>query len=304
MFKKAMLILLLVFSVNLDPAHASNAVPNFKVLIDKASKLTTLPKKLNPPLLQVPNSRKAWFNPDCTTDFPSAELFLCFGGDPNSKKLIIIYGDSHASMWMTAVDSIGKNKGYKTLLLAKLACPILQKSIWSYQLNKPFNECDEWNQKAIAKIKELNPDYLLITNQWKPAVENGAKNDFGTNSLWAEEFPKALAALKPLAKKTIVIGNNPSMTEDPLRCASKPRQNLLLCASLTPNADNHIINKIESDSAKSLKIPYIDTVGIACSKNLCPVVINGYFVYFDQWHFTDQYVQFVTPWLAKQLSLV
>ncbi|MGI9198425.1 MAG: SGNH hydrolase domain-containing protein [Candidatus Nanopelagicaceae bacterium] len=304
MFKKAILILLLIFSVSLNPAHAFNTVPNFKVLIDKASKITALPKKLNPPLLQVPKSRKAWFNPDCTTDFPSTELFLCYGGDLNSKKLIILYGDSHASMWMTAVDTIGKSKGYKTLLLAKLACPILQKAIWSYQLNKPFNECDEWNQKALAKIMELKPDYLIITNQWKPAVENGAKNDFGTNSLWEEEFPKALAALKPLAKNTILIGNNPSMTEDPLRCASKPRQNLLLCASFTPNADNHIINKIESDSAKALKIPYIDTVGIACSKNLCPVVINGYFVYFDQWHFTDQYVQFVTPWLAKQLALV
>jgi len=295
----------MMLSVTTTPtSSAAEKVPNFKVLIDKASKLSTLPKKINPPLLQVPKSRKAWFNPDCTTDFSSTELFLCYGGKENGKKLIVLYGDSHASMWMTAVDKIAKSKDYRVLLLAKLACPIVQKTIWSYQLNKPFTECDEWNQKALSKIIELNPDYLLVTNQWKPAVVDGAKNDFATNSMWSDEFPKALASLKVLAKNVVVIGNNPSMTTDPLRCASKPRANLLLCASYTPNADNHLINGIEQSAAKSKGIPFIDTVGIACSKTLCPIVINGYFVYFDQWHFTDQYVEFVTPWLAKSINFL
>ena len=304
MFKRFLSLLLALIFIPTTNATAANSIPNFKVLIDQASKVTTLPKKLNPPLLQVPNSRKAWFNSDCTTDFASTELFLCYGGNQNSQKLIVLYGDSHASMWMTAIDSIAKSKNYKVLLLAKLACPIVQKTIWSYQLDKPFTECDEWNAKALEQIKKLRPEYLIVTNQWKPAIQDGKKDDFGTNSLWSEEFPKALSNLKTLAKKVVVIGNNPSMSTDPVRCASKPKQNLLLCASFTPNADNHIINKIEADSAKANGISYIDTVVIACSKTICPVVINGYFVYFDQWHFTDQYVQFVTPWLSKQLKLL
>jgi len=303
MSKKVIAFVLAILFLPSFKAAAANPVPNFKVLVESAAKITTLPKKITPPLLQVPTSRKAWFNNNCTTDFNSADLFQCLGGNQNSKKLIVLYGDSHASMWMTAVDAIAKNQNYKVLLLAKLACPILQKTIWSYQLDRPFTECDEWNTKAIELIKSLTPDYLLVTNQWKPAVQDGKKDDFGTNTLWGEEFPKALANLKTIANKVVVIGNNPSMATDPLRCASKPKQNLLLCASFTPNADNHIINKIESDAAKSLGIPYVDTVSIACSKTLCPVVINGYFVYFDQWHFTDQYVQFATPWLAQKLKL-
>ena len=278
-------------------------LPDFNKLIDQATKLTKLPKTLNPPLLKVSSSRKSWFDPTCTTDFPSTELFQCWGGDSNSKRTIILYGDSHASMWMTALDEIGKVQGFKVLLLAKLACPILQKTIWSYQLNKPFTECDEWNQKALNLIKSIHPDYLIATNQWKPAVDGSNKDDFGTSSLWTSEFPKALASLKSLANKVILIGNNPSMTTDPLRCAGKPNQNLALCASFTPNADNHEINLIESNAAKSLGIPYINTVAIACSPVLCPVVLNGFFIYFDQWHFTDPFVQFLTPWLAKQLNL-
>ena len=304
MYKKISAIILSVLVVSTSSASAADSVPNFKILIDQASKISALPKKLTPSLLQVPNSRKAWFNNDCTTDFASTDLFQCSGGNPAGKKLIVLYGDSHASMWMTAIDSIARSKNYRVIMLAKLACPIVQKTMWSYQLNKPFTECDQWNAKALDLISKLNPDYLIVTNQWKPAVQDGNKDDFGTESMWAAEFPKALANLKSIARKVIVIGNNPSMTTDPLRCASKPKQNLLLCASVTPNADNHSINKIEEDAAKSLAIPYINTVSIACSQLICPVVINGYFVYFDQWHFTDPFVQFVTPWLAKQLKLV
>ena len=278
-------------------------LPDFNKLLDQATKLTKLPSTLNPPLLKVPTSRKSWFDPKCTTDFASVELFQCWGGDPNAKRTIVLYGDSHASMWMTAIDQIGQIEGFRVLLLAKLACPILQKTIWSYQLNKPFTECDEWNQKALELIKSIRPDYLIATNQWKPAVDGSNKDDFGTTSLWTSEFPKALANLKSLANKVILIGNNPSMTTDPLRCAGKPNQNLVLCASFTPKADNHEINLIEANAAKTLAIPYINTVGITCTAMLCPVIVNGYFVYFDQWHFTDPFVQFVTPWLAKQLNL-
>ena len=304
MSKKYLLIGSLIATLTLSPSFAASSVPNFKVLIDQANKITKLPKKVTPSLMQVPTSRKAWFNNDCTSDFPSTELLNCIGGNTNSKKLIVLYGDSHASMWMTALDKIGKERNYRVVLLAKLACPIVQKTIWSYQLNKPFEECDQWNTKAFEQIKTLNPEYLIVTNQWKPAVTDGQKDDFGTNSFWSAEFPKALSNLKSIAKKMIVIGNNPSLTTDPLRCASRPNQNLMLCAAFTPNADNHVINKIESDAAKALGVPFIDTVQIACSKTLCPLVINGYFVYFDQWHFTDPYVQFVTPWLAQQLKLL
>ena len=303
MYKKISAIILGLAMMFNTQAVATDPVPNFKSLIDQASKLTSLPKKLTPTLLQVPNSRKAWFNNDCTSDFSSSDLYQCVGGNPSSKKLIILYGDSHASMWMTAIDSIAKNKNYRVIMLAKLACPIVQTTIWSYQVNKPFTECDDWNSKARELISKLHPDYLIVTNQWKPAIQDGNKDNSGTNSMWANEFPKALATLKALAGKVIVIGNNPSMTSDPLRCASKPKQNLLLCASVTPNADNHLINRIEQDASKSLGIPYVDTVSIACSSLICPVVINGYFVYFDQWHFTDPFVQFLTPWLAKQLNL-
>lgn len=305
MFKKSS-ILILFIALLISPISqvtAAEKLPDFKKLLANANKITSIPKNIAPSLLKVSESRNKWFSSNCTTDFSSTDLFQCKAGNPNGKKLIVVYGDSHATMWLTAIDSIAKSKDYKVLLLAKLACPIVQKTIWSYQLSKPFTECDDWNAKAVELIGKLHPEVLIVSNQWKPAVQDGAKDDFGTTALWKTEFPKALENLRKLTQKLVVIGNNPSMTTDPLRCASKPRQNLLLCASLTNNADNHIINQIEKDAALSNGASYINTVDVACTDLLCPVVINDLFVYFDQWHFTDEYVKFLTSWLANQLKI-
>jgi hypothetical protein len=52
---------------------------------------------------------------------------------------------------------------------------------------------------------------------------------------------------------------------------------------------------IEQSAAKALGIPFIDVVPWACSPDLCPVVINNIFVYFDQWHFTASVRYLVDP---------
>jgi hypothetical protein len=99
------------------------------------------------------------------------------------------------------------------IYFAKLACPILEVPVWSYQLNRPFTECNDWQKLVLPKISALNPDVLITTDQFKPAVTNGTKSDFDTPFLWTDQYPKALAHLKQMAKKVIVISNNPSMTD-------------------------------------------------------------------------------------------
>ena len=37
--------------------------------------------------------------------------------------------------------------------------------------------------------------------------------------------------------------------------------------------------------------------------SLCPIVINSQLAYFDQWHFSESYVKFLTPALEEKLKL-
>jgi hypothetical protein len=271
--------------------------------VQKAEKVTVLPKVVQGKLLQARKDKSPWLDQECSVDFSSTDTPVCQGGDLNSKKVIVVYGDSHASMWMSAIDVIGKKYGYKVHLFAKLACPLVEVPIWSYQLNRPFTECTQWQQKVYPLIQSLNPEIIIVTDQWKPAVIDGKKSDFDTPFMWEKEFPIAISRVAKMAKKVFVIGNNPSLTQDPVDCASKPRVNLALCSAGRTQADNAKFNGIEAKATRSVGGTYIDTVAWACTASLCPIVIANTLAYFDQWHFSESYVKRLTPALEQRLKL-
>ena len=272
-------------------------------VIELSLKANSLPKNLTPALKNVRSDKSFWLDQECSVDFEDIKVPECLAGDLNGKKIMVVYGDSHASMWMTALDDIAKKSGYKVYLFAKLACPLVETTVWSYQLNRPFTECTSWQQLVLPKIQVLKADVVIVTDQWKPAVVDGKKSDFDTPAMWEVEFPKALQKLQSYAKRLIVIGNNPSMQQDSVTCASKPRANLALCGAGRSQAGNERINAIEESAAASLGATFIDTVDLACSNYLCPIVIGERFVYFDQWHFTQTYIKWLTPVLNKSLML-
>lgn len=267
------------------------------------TQMTDLPKTLLNTILQARKDKSPWLDQTCSVDFASTDTPLCEAGDLSSDRVIVLYGDSHASMWMSALDTIAKKSGHKIRLFAKLACPIVEVPIWSYQLGKPFTECRQWQEKVYPQIQVLNPEIIIVTDQWKPAVVDNKQSDFDTPFVWAKEFPIALIRLKAITKNIIVIGNNPSLTQDPVACASKPKVNLALCSSGRAQADNAKFNSIEKKAAIDLGATYIDTVAWSCSDSLCPIVINKKLAYFDQWHFSESFVKYLAPALEAKLKL-
>ena len=278
--------------------------PALKITLEvqKSVNLSAVPKSVLSTILQARKDKSPWLDQECSVDFASTDTPVCVAGDVNSKKMIVLYGDSHASMWMSALDAIAKKNGYKVQLFAKLACPLVEVPIWSYQLNKPFNECTQWQQKVYPMITALTPEIIIVTDQWKPAVVDGKKSDFDTPFMWEKEFPVAMARIAKMAKKVFVLGNNPSLTQDPIDCASKPNVSLALCSAGRTQADNAKYNSIEAKATKAVGGTYIDTVAWACTDSLCPIVINSKLAYFDQWHFSESYVKFLTPALESKLA--
>lgn len=271
--------------------------------ISLSLKSSNLPKDLRPELSKVRSDKSLWLDQECSVDFSDVTVPNCLAGDPNGKKTMVVYGDSHASMWMTALDSIAQKSGYRIYLFAKLACPLVEVPIWSYQLNRTFDECLEWQKLVLPRIESLKPDVLIVTDQWKPVVIEGKKSDAETPSVWSREFPRALQKLNSYTKKLIVLSNNPSMQQDSVSCASKPRAIISQCVSSRNQAGNLQINRIEQEAAKNLSATFINTVDFACNDYLCPIVIAKQFVYFDQWHFTATYVNWLRPVLEKSMNL-
>lgn len=261
------------------------------------------PTKMLPRLGDIVRDRSAWFENGCSVDFASTDVPTCVGGDATSSKVAVLYGDSHATMWMPALDRIGKTRGWKIVLFAKLACPLIEEPVWSYQLNKPFDECQTWQAQVLPLIEGLKPQLIIATDQWKPAVLNGKKDDAGVKALWQQSFLPAVTKLKSYTDRLVVLGNLPNMTQDPATCLSQRDSEPWLCTSLRDDAEYAAINYIEKSATKSAGGTYINVMQWACTVQFCPTVIGGRVAYFDQWHFTDTYVRWLEPLLQASLNM-
>ncbi len=272
-------------------------------VIQGAIDAEAFPYKTLPRLGDIVRDRSAWFENGCSVDFPNTDVPECVGGDDTAARTLVLYGDSHATMWMPAFDRIGKAEGWKVVLFAKLACPLVEENVWSYQLNKPFNECQEWQAQVLPRIEALAPEMIVVTDQWKPAVNNGAIDDAGVVALWQRAFQPALARLSTYTDNLVVLGNLPNMSSDPATCLSTRGTDPWICTTLRDDAEFSAVQKIEKNAALAVKAKYVNVMQWACTVQFCPTVIGGRVAYFDQWHFTDTYVEWLEPLLKVSVGL-
>ena len=70
---------------------------------------------------------------------PSLVNLGCMGGDTNSDKLIVLYGNSHAEHYFSLLDAISRDLNYQLTLIASGGCGILSSSSKCKAVNTFFN---------------------------------------------------------------------------------------------------------------------------------------------------------------------
>jgi len=74
---------------------------------------------------------------------------------------MVVYGDSHAGMWLPALDGIGKRAGIKVVPLVKVGCgPYDVTQLHDGQAYPACPECRDW---AMAQIAEIRPDVVVLS---------------------------------------------------------------------------------------------------------------------------------------------
>ena len=86
---------------------------------------------------------------------------LCEFGNLESDRTVVMFGDSHAAMWIPALDRIGKENDWKIIQLTKPGCVAPDLQIWSNSLGREYAECDQWRDWAVGQIAKIHPDVLL-----------------------------------------------------------------------------------------------------------------------------------------------
>ena len=62
-------------------------------------------------------------NASCQASASQSTESICILGDTTARRLMVVYGDSHALMWLPAFDNIARTAHLRLVILAKPACP-------------------------------------------------------------------------------------------------------------------------------------------------------------------------------------
>jgi peptidoglycan/LPS O-acetylase OafA/YrhL len=265
-----------------------------------APDVKVLPRVLQPPVAHAESDRGSSGYVGC---IPSGDVSTepvnepsCTIGDPGGSHEMVVYGDSHATMWLPAFDSIAKSAHMKLVILSKPGCPVDMLKFSTpaglgLPAGSPFVACARWHQWALDWIAKSKPSVLVLT-------QNAVMPGFSPGQ-WETGLTRLLHDVHAPDRRTVVLGNIPILPQPGPSCLALHPNDVQACSGPLVTAFTPY-NRAERASALANHVPYVDPTPWFCS-SVCTAVIGHYEVYSDGTHITAAYAQYLTKVLAESL---
>jgi hypothetical protein len=238
-----------------------------------------IPSPLTPPVGSLRDDFYKFPN-GCTPRGGATKSRVCRLGDPSALKLIVVFGDSHAQMWMPPILDMAQRDGWVVIPFVKVSC------IPRTWLEKK-GQCPTWYRWATKRAAALRPDVTLIVGSWA--------------NTWSP--PRAIKAVAKLStrmraasRSVIVMDDPPGQTVDPTDCLLDSHSTMKTCSRAQTKAQQRTSAAIASN-AKKQRVGFVKSRGWFCAptrsgrKILCPLVINRTITYVDRGHISKTYAQ-------------
>jgi peptidoglycan/LPS O-acetylase OafA/YrhL len=291
------LVLSLAITVETAGPTTYQVVPaaNEQVVLDQvaaASGITTVPQSVVQ--AKYGASYVDWTSFEsqkCQADFFESSEGICNVGDPTGRRLMVVYGDSHALMWLPAFDAIAKAANIRLVMLAKSYCPaelvtIVSWPTWS-DPGGPDTPCDQWHSWAVRWINVHKPDLLVITqenNYGEPNVGGSLPAALFSNAQWKKGLHQLLASIHVPGMRRVFLGTTPFPLQGGPGCPAAHPDDVRACSELPRNAVQPL-NPVERATALAAGVEYVDPTPWFCSTT-CTDIIDHYLVYWDMSHIT------------------
>lgn len=258
-----------------------------------APKIDQLPADLVPALADVANDDTARYFP--ATRKGCSKTNQCVYGVAGATPTVVLFGDSHAAMWLPPLNWIAKQLGFRIVLLWSPGCPDADVTVWNPDTHSPDLQCNAYRARMLTAIEKLHPSLVLLSNRTSDV--KGANGKLTTNAAWQAGLEATLAALLASHLDVAVIGDITAMTNQLPQCLAVYPKHVQRCSSPDPNPAMHQHVKQEEAAAAAKHVDYVNPQPWVCTTTCSPVV-DVYAVYCDSEHLSATYA----AWLAQDLQ--
>jgi len=222
----------------------------------------------------------------CQQSRGAAEVAKCTFGVPEGDQLVnvALIGDSHASMWAAAIDSIDDLYGLRVTTYLALGCAALDDPsiAIAFDTNAQHIEaCTAWRENAIAEV-EQSPDIdIVVTTSVDRAYFTTADSSVeDTGDGYVRAWQRWLDS-----GKTVVVLNDVPMLPTPVpECLATSHTDDDPCSMASDTATR--VGPL-AKAAKQIDNPrfhFVDQWDVFCNSERCSSVIGGIPAYVDSNH--------------------
>jgi hypothetical protein len=244
------------------------------------------------PLEQVPDDLPVMQPEGCFAGLTATTVGVCEAGDPEGVATVALLGDSHAGMWITALDEIGRERGWRVLSVSRSSCPPVEGlDVARSERSRTYEQCMEYQGKVVDRLAELDPDLVLMSSAAYPVAGDAMAQALGerVDALRAEGIPTAMirdVPRPPFDVPGCLLEHPDAATEcvfDREDALARAGTGQLELAALRPS------------------LPVIDLNPAVCPTAACEPVLGGVVVWRDSNHLSATYVRSLTDLVEQQV---
>lgn len=265
--------------------------------VQRAPAIRTLPADLTPSLATTAQDL-GFDNEKCEAGPAADRIEACVFGDRASARKVVLYGDSHAGMWLPAMKEIAERQHWRLQFYGKPACPALRITFWNQQEQRPFGECDRFRDFVTERIRAERPDLVVVTNE--SFSQKRGRGQLISPREWQAGLTQTLSVLRRSATHVVVIGDTPVLDESAPDCLAAHPRDVAACTTTRQAATARVWNGADQAAARATGSGYVPVLPWLCSA-VCTPVIGNVTVYRNRFHITATYARMLTGVLEDAL---
>jgi len=264
-------------------------------------------KAIRPNPLRAREDRSRAYYDGCLVGIEGTNSNRCLYGDPDGKRTLILFGDSHAMQYFPALEALAEARHWRLITLTKAECTPGEVRIRSMVAEREYSQCDEWREETLRRIEAGDPRTATVVMSgdtvYTPYDGEGRElsGDAGAAAM-ESGYRSTLNRIHDAGLRTIVIKDLPASSSDVPSCVSEDPDRLDSCAFQREIDKHKEFDVRAAESAPGAHL--IDLTPEVCPGDLCRAVIGDALVYRDKSHLTATFARTLAPGLERELERV
>lgn len=219
-------------------------------------------------------------------------LTACTFGNLNSKQTIVIFGDSHALMWLPAV--LTAEPAYKIDLFWNPTCPLVAIPGIAFSDGAPTAGCAPFRTSTIAAIKTIDPKLVILGERTYLAFTRPGDSPI-SNARWARALEATIRMIKTKTTSVALVQDVIAFDGNPLTCVAAYQSAIQKnCTVANPNQNALGHQPAEKTAAAATGVKFVVTIPWFCTAKKCSPAVGNNLVHYDQGHVSVPYAKYLS----------